>query len=168
MTSCKAEEWRDVPGYEGIYQVSNQGRLRNQHKLLSISVNWDGYHRARLWKNGKKAQVALHRLVALAFCPNPEHKPQVNHKDGDRSNCKAENLEWVTNAENQRHRRAVIGSGGNCSKRAVVCTSNGQTFESLSEAARETGARIASIQECCKGKRKTAAGKGWAYKEGKQ
>jgi endonuclease YncB( thermonuclease family) len=128
-------------------------------------VNWDGYLRVLVVKDGRRSQIALHRLVALAFVPNPENKPQVNHKNGTRADCRAENLEWCTNAENQRHRHHVTGRRENRSKRAVVCTSTGQVFESLSEAARQTGARIASIQECCKGQRKTANGYGWAYKE---
>ena len=163
MTSF--EEWRDIPGFEGAYQASNLGRIRGRRGILHPIVNWDGYHRVALQKEGRPVRVALHRLVALAFIPNPENKPQVNHKDGDRGNCTAENLEWSTNAENQRHRRRVNGSGGYSSKRAVVNTTTGQSFESLSEAARQTGARIASIQECCKGLRKTANGYGWQYKE---
>ena len=165
MTSCKAEEWRDVPGYAGVYQVSNLGRARSSRGILSPAVSWDGYCRVALRKNGTRVMIALHRLVALVFIPNPENKPQVNHKDGDRRNCKVENLEWVTNAENQRHRRRVNNSGGNRGKRAVVCTTTGQTFETISEAARQTGTRIASILECCKGQRKKANGYGWQYKE---
>lgn len=146
--------------------MSNLGRIRNRRGvLLHPTVNWDGYHRIALQKDGRRVKVALHRLVALAFVPNQENKPQVNHKDGDRGNCTAENLAWCTNAENQRHRHRVIGSGGHTSKRAVVCTTTGQAFESLSAAARTTKTRIASIQECCKGLRKTANGYGWQYKE---
>ena len=145
--------------------MSNLGRIRNRRGVLHPTINWDGYHRISLQKEGRRVLIALHRLVALAFIPNPENKPQVNHKNGDRGDCTAENLEWCTNAENQSHRRRVIGSGGCLSKRAVVCTTTGQTFESISEAARQTETRIASIQECCKGQRKTANGYGWQYKE---
>lgn len=154
-----------MPGYEGAYQVSNLGRIRSRHRVLCPVVNWDGYLRVLIEKDGKKRRVALHRLVALAFVPNPENKPQVNHKNGTRADCRAENLEWCTNAENQRHRHSVKVSRENRAKRAVVCTSTGQVFESLSEAARQTETRIASIQECCKGQRKTANGYGWQYKE---
>ena len=154
-----------MPGYEGAYQVSNLGRIRSRHRILRPTVNWDGYLRVLVVKDGRGTRVALHRLVALAFVPNPENKPQVNHKNGDRANCRAENLEWCTNAENQRHRRRAIGSKGFQGKRAVVNTTTGETFESLSSASRQTGARIASIQECCKGQRKTANGYGWQYKE---
>ena len=166
MTSWDDEVWKDLPQLGGHYQVSNQGRIRKATKVLHPTVNWDGYLRVRVTdKNGRKQQVALHRLVALAFIPNPDNKPQVNHRDGDRANCRAENLEWVTNAQNQQHRRGTMNSGGNCGKRAVVCVSTGQEFSSISEAARKTGNRIASIQECCKGKRKTTKGQRWSYKE---
>lgn len=165
MTSCNTEVWRSVPGYADCYQVSNLGRFRNSRGIRQPLTNWDGYLRVTLKREtGERAQVALHRLVAKAFIPNPENKPQVNHKNGDRGDCRAENLEWVTNSENQKHRRAR-GSAGAGPKKAVVCTSSGQVYESLSEAARQTNTRIASIQECCKGLRKTAHGMTWAYKE---
>lgn len=164
-TTSPPEEWRDLPGYEDAYQVSDLGRIRSRHRVLQPTTNWDGYLRVSIVKGGTRRLVALHRLVALAFLPNPGNKPQVNHKNGIRADCRATNLEWCTNAENQRHRNSVVGSGKNRTKRAVVNTTTGQSFESLSDAARQTGARIASIQECCKGLRKTANGYGWQYKE---
>ena len=163
---ANGEVWKNIPGVEDAYQVSNLGRIRKRLRELKPYVNWDGYLRVDVTsKDGKKARVALHRLVALAFVPNPDNKPHVNHLNGDRADCRAENLQWATNSENQRHRRSVMCSGGNSGRREVVCLSTGQTFDSLSEAARKTGNRIASVQECCKGKRKTTHGLEWAYKE---
>lgn len=166
LTSCNTEVWRSVPGYADCYQVSNLGRFRSSRGIRQPSTIWDGYLRVTLEREtGKRTTVALHRLVAKAFVPNPENKPQVNHKNGDRCDCRAENLEWVTNSENQLHRRQVIGNPGTTSKRPVVCITTGRTYESLSCASRQTHTRVASIQECCKGLRKTANGLRWAYKE---
>lgn len=164
MTSS-TEEWRGLPGYEDAYQVSNLGRIRSRNHVLQPTTNWDGYLRVSIGKDGARRLVALHRLVALAFLPNPDNKPQVNHKNGNRADCRVTNLEWCTNAENQRHRNSAIGGGKNRKKRAVVNTTTGQIYESISEAARQTETCIASIQECCKGQRKTANGYGWQYKE---
>ena len=80
------EEWRDVVGYEGFYQVSNKGRVKSLHfkneKILTATLNNVGYLLVTLCKNGTHKNVSIHSLVAKAFIPNPENKPEVNHKDG--------------------------------------------------------------------------------------
>ena len=97
------EEWRDIKGYEGKYQVSNLGRVRSFHgkgKLLKGTPDKDGYLRIALCKNGMRKYFGIHQLVALVFIPNPNNLPCVNHKDEDKTDNKVENLEWCTIAYN--------------------------------------------------------------------
>lgn len=112
------EIWKDIEGYEGYYQVSNLGKVRSidryvKHSLghvrlakgkqLSVSNHGD-YDTVVLYREGYKPKgFNVHRLVAVAFIPNPENKPEVNHKDGDKSNNIVSNLEWSTYSENTRH-----------------------------------------------------------------
>lgn len=97
------EEWRDIPGYEGLYQVSNEGNVRsirfNKIRNMKAWLN-QGYPTVELCVNNQRYTVGVHRLVALAFIPNPENKPQVNHKDRNKANDDVSNLEWVTGSEN--------------------------------------------------------------------
>ena len=101
------EMWKDIPGYEGLYQVSNLGEVRglkhkgsNKVKTLKQATNKRGYKRVNLSKNGKKKNYLVHRLVAMTFIPNPDNLPQVNHKDENPSNNNVNNLEWCTSKYN--------------------------------------------------------------------
>lgn len=95
------EIWRDVIGYEGLYQVSNKGRVKciqgkyNGH-LMSVIKHTGDYFVVSLRKNKNRKQFKIHRLVAQAFIPNPDNLPQINHKDEDKANNSVENLEWCT------------------------------------------------------------------------
>lgn len=113
------EEWRDIPGYEGNYQISNTTQVKSLPKIvmrkngspltikgsvLGLSRRDDGYLVVWLFGSGKKGRSYLvHRLLALAFIPNPDGKEEVNHKDGNKWNNTLSNLEWVTHAENMKH-----------------------------------------------------------------
>lgn len=101
------EIWRDICGYEGIYQVSNFGRVKSLHfdreRLLKLRQDYKGYVYVVLHKDGECKPCKVHRLVAETFILNSEGKPQVNHIDGNKSNNRVENLEWVTNSENKKH-----------------------------------------------------------------
>ena len=96
--------WKPVVGYEGLYEVSENGEVRNvkTQKVLSPR-NSTSYSMLALFNNGKRKDLKVHRLVAKSFLPNPQNKPQVNHKDGNKLNNHFENLEWCTNSENQKH-----------------------------------------------------------------
>ncbi len=111
------EEWKDVSGYEGLYQISNKGRVKSlsravkypdgsvhifKEKMLKPGLS-RGYYLVPLMKNKIPSTVSIHRLIAKVFVSNPENKPQVNHKNGVKTDNRIENLEWVTNKENVQH-----------------------------------------------------------------
>jgi hypothetical protein len=101
------EIWKDVLGYEGIYQVSNLGNVKslkfNKQKILSKCLNPNGYYTVTLSKKGQTKNMLVHRLVCISFIENEDNKPQVNHIDYDKKNNNVDNLEWVTQEENNNH-----------------------------------------------------------------
>lgn len=106
------EEWRDIEGFDGWYQVSNTGKVRsccNSHgtrgkwKLRALSANHDGYLKVRLNKGDKDLTQRVHTLVAEAFLPNPRGYDTVNHKDGNKTNNAVDNLEWADRSEQMIH-----------------------------------------------------------------
>ena len=160
------EEWRDVPGYEGRYQVSNQGRLVSCTRgELRPFKSRDGYLIATLQKQGHRYRTGVHRLVAAAFIPNPEGKPQINHKNGIKTDNRADNMEHVTGSENNLHRRRVLHGGGGRPKAPVRCINTGVEYESITAAAVATGASAEKIVCCCKGRRRHTHGLAWEYAE---
>lgn len=131
------EIWKDVVGFEGYYRISNLGNLKSVDRIVRVSiasqrivrsqaiiphVDYLGYKRVRLCKNGPKFHAKIHRLVCQAFLPNPENKPHVNHKNSNPSDNRLENLEWCTQSENMLHcfreggRMPKMGSGNGKSK----------------------------------------------------
>ena len=111
------EIWKDIEGFEGLYQISNYGRVKSMPRVVCYSggnksyskneptikepvINNRGYLCVCLWKNCKSRQFKIHRLVASAFIPNPENKPQVDHIDGNKQNNFVGNLRWATSSEN--------------------------------------------------------------------
>ena len=104
------EEWRDIEGYEGLYQVSNLGNVRSLRwhtpMILKPSKMGRGYLQCHISYKGKRAYFYVHRAVAKAFVPNESNKPYVNHIDGDKTNNNANNLEWVEPYENTYHAMA--------------------------------------------------------------
>lgn len=104
INNLPGEEWRWVIGYEGLYQVSNKRRVKSFHhgkvKILRSGLNTYGYPQVSLCRNGENKTRLVHRLVAQAFIPNPDNKPEVDHMDNNRANACVENLQWVTSSEN--------------------------------------------------------------------
>lgn len=176
------EVWKDIQGYEGIYQVSNLGKVKSldrfirkkgkrngvyhiKEKILKSSTDDTGYLQVNLSKNGIYEKVHIHRLVAKAFIKNPYKKLQVNHIDGNRINSMVNNLEWVTDSENKFH--AWKNLPRKSLKRKVYQISKDnqiiKEWESIKEA--QNSLKITHISECCRGKYKTSGGYVWKYKK---
>lgn len=107
------EIWKDIEGFEGVYQISNYGRVKSLRKkcgtiikeesMRKLSLTRDGYYKVRLIRGDKDVTTRVHRLVAKAFIPNPENKETVNHIDGNKLNNHVDNLEWSTRHEQLQH-----------------------------------------------------------------
>ena len=150
------ENWKDVPGYNGRYQVSDQGRVRNTKsgRMLKSHTQGRGYMQAMLSKDGRRSYPLVHRLVAQAFIPNPGNKPHINHKNGIKTDNDASNLEWCTMSENLLHRHRILKQpGGRC--KPVVCLNTGQTFPSAKAAAEALGVHRTGVTQVCNRKQKT-------------
>lgn len=158
------EIWKDVGGYEGLYQVSNLGRVKRlkgkymkSDKLLKQVKLDSGYIAVGLCKHNKAKNFRVHRLVAEAFIPNPEEKPQVNHINEDKTNNMVSNLEWMTAKENNNY-----GTRTQRTSKPVkaIDIANGEynIYCSISECARQLGLHQPNICQCLKGKCKQIGG----------
>lgn len=164
-----SEIWKDCKGYEGLYQVSSLGRVwsvRSQ-KVLRVFNRGNGYYAVNLFaKNGKRKLESVHRLVALAFLDNPNHYPEVNHKDQDKSNNKVENLEWCSSKYNvnygDRNERAGRAKGKTVAQYTQAGKFVGEYYSTY-EAERRTGINRANIGSVCRGERQTAGDYVWRY-----
>lgn len=141
--------WRPIEGYEGRYDVNNKGQIRSRDvyvncrngkqrlykgRIKPIRANNRGYLTVALCKDNNTTNYLVHRLVAEAFIPNTQNKPQVNHIDGDVTNNQADNLEWVTDNENKAHSSIAVGGTQRPKKKVLVReieTGNEQVFEGL-------------------------------------
>lgn len=136
------ENWKEVAGYDGKYLISDAGRVFSKHNnnFLATPINNYGYPTVTLWKNGKRKKHIVSRLVASAFIDNPDGKTQVNHKNGNKLNNYAYNLEWTTPSENVEH--AIRTGLSKTSKKVVlIClnTNKKLEFDSMSKASRFLG-----------------------------
>ena len=161
------EIWKDIQDYEGLYQVSNQGRVKSKNGILHLNTNTYGYKHVTLSKNNKQKTVVVHLLVAGAFLDNPLNKPQINHKDGNKENNTVANLEWVTQIENNRH--AIVTKLKKTKKILLFDLGNKpiKAFNNRMEINDFFGRCVCkdSITRCCNGQRKTAYGYIWRYAE---
>ena len=170
----KKEIWKDVVGYENLYQVSNLGNVKRTH-LLKPNIDRKGYYFVNLSKNGIVKCCRVHQLVARAFISNTTNKLEVNHKDGNKLNNSVDNLEWSTHLENMRHalknnllKKDILKENAlklsKITSKQIWQYKNGiliKKYNSCAYATRETG--IKHISCCAIGKRKTAGGYEWRY-----
>lgn len=157
------EQWKDVDEY---YEVSNLGRIRNKatRHIVKPYVKKTGYAQLALSDHGKNTTVLVHRLVAQAFVENPYGHPVVNHKDEDKLNNSADNLEWCTHQYNNSYGSQRMKH----SHRVAQLDSSGKVlneYDSLEEAAQAVGTTYQGISRVCRGLRKRCGGYGWKYIE---
>ena len=170
------ENWKDIKGYEGIYQVSDKGRIKNVRtgRILKTHPNKKGYLMIRISDGKERKGYGVHRLVAEAFIPNPDNLPQVNHKDENKLNNNVDNLEWCTLQYNvnygtarQRMSKTNVNNPKKC-KPIAQYTLDYQSelikvWPSGAEIERKLNFFATNVMKCCKGEIKQAYGYQWAY-----
>ena len=175
------EVWKDIKGYEGLYQISNLGNVKSLPKyrvkygygeiILKQSISRNGYKIVGLSKNNKYKTVYIHRLVAEAFIPNPKNKLEINHIDGNKQNNFVGNLEWNTRKENGKH-AWKMGLFKNPSPPPITTRKVNQytldgtlikTWESARDIERKMKIKSSMITNCCRGRGKTVHGFKWKY-----
>ena len=186
------EVWKDIRGYEGLYQVSNLGRVKSlnykrtgEERILKITKDRNGYYLVNLRKNNKTKMFKVHYLVADNFIPNPYNKPEIDHINTNPSDNRVENLRWATreencnneltrthNSESKKIKNNGIpwrrGKDNPYSKKIVQLSLSGElirVWDSIREAEREEGFDHRHICKCCKGKQKFHKEYKWMYYE---
>lgn len=190
--TIELEMWMDIPGYEGHYQCSDTGKVRSLDKYVN-GVNGKKLKRGRILKQGYRSgylgvglskygetkSKTVHTLIAKTFIPNPENKPCVNHKDGNKLNNHKNNLEWATYKENTRHYFDVIGVTFTPAfrskaketilkmlepkKRKVICHEDNIPFDSIKEAASHYGLSHGAIRYLIRNNSTSKAGKTYSF-----
>lgn len=168
------EIWKEVYGYDTLYEVSNLGRVRTkrdhaigytpEYRFVTPRDNGKGYLAFNFHIRGLQRTVYLHRLVAIAFVDNPLGLTEVNHINEDKTDCRAINLEWCTHAYNCRYGSRNIRAAEKNSK-PIVCIETGIRYVSVTEAARQLGCAVTSISNHLAGRTKTSQGYHWRYDE---
>lgn len=168
------EIWKDIKGYEGLYQISNKGNVMSlnykntgKSKLLKQILSTNGYLYIKLPKNGTYKNINVHRLVAEAFLENPDNLPCVNHKDECKTNNNVSNLEFCTYKYNLDYSGSIDNVHINNKKPILQFTKLGEfvaEFNGLIDAQNKTGIQRTNISSCCRGKLKSAGGYIWKFK----
>lgn len=173
------EVWKSVVGYEDYYEVSNFGRVKSlervdcrgrlqEERILKPAKNRGGYLYITFSKIRKQRSLMIHRLVAEVFIENPDNLPQVNHKDENKENNRVENLEWMTAKKNANYGTRNERMTKAKSKPVYQYTLDGEfvkEWPSANEVQRQTGWWQPIISSCCRGKKKSAYGYIWKYKQ---
>ena len=178
------EEWVDIEGYKGKYQVSNYGRVKSVERTVRDNRGYRivaerimkprksnrGYLQVGLYKDSKVKMCYVHRLVATAFCENPEGYKEVNHINEDKLDNKAENLEWCSHSYNNSYNGKAKKAGKKTAEKLSkpIYSINKESglitcWESIMEASRQTGISQGGICDCLKGRRNSAGGFYWYY-----
>ena len=185
------EEWKDIKGYEGYYKISNLGRVKSLYRvvrkkngctmtvyprILRSVVNSNGYLDVSLLKDAHSKTFLVHILVATAFLPNPNNFPVFHHRDGNKTNCHVDNLQWCSYSYNTKHaydyeghKHAMMGKTGKDNKLSRVIGQYNidgtfvSKFNSLADVERELGFREGHISRCAIGQKKTAYGFVWKF-----
>lgn len=157
------EFWRDVKGYIGLYQVSNLGNVKSlrNNKILKPVPNKKGYFQVSLSKDGKVKNFRINRLVAEAFLPNEDELPEVDHINGDKTDNRVCNLQWISEVENLRKKETGIAI-----PRRVICVETGEIFESVAAAARAVNRKYLAVSRNLRGLTQSCAGKHFKYYNG--
>ena len=172
------EIWKPIKGYEGLYEVSNLGRVKSLDRSFINKAGWrttsqgkilaplmkKGYCHIALCKNNKARHHRVNRLVAEAFIPNPHNYPQVNHKDENPLNNRVDNLEWCTALYNTNYGTALVRKAMKRGTK-VRCIETGEIYYSIGKAAKEIGSYPANVWKCCRGERETANGLHFEFAE---
>lgn len=156
------EIYKDIEGYEQLYQISNYGNVKslkyNKEKILKPAKLKNGYLQVTLCKEEKRKQHYIHRLVGEAFIDNPNNYKQVNHKDENPANNNVSNLEWCTNEYNINY-----GTRTEKTSKKVMCIETGVVYPSASEVQRQLGFAQTNISSVCNGIRNTCGGFHWSF-----
>lgn len=162
------EIWKDIEGFEGLYQVSNLGRVTRvtTGRILKSGKDKDGYLQVTLCKDSTKYTKKIHRLVAQAFVSNSENKPEINHIDEDKANNRVNNLEWSTRKENNNH--GTHNERSSRTQSIPIISTNLKTgecreFYGTNECGRQLDLNPGHINEVLKGKRRQTGGYTFKY-----
>ena len=162
------EIWKDIKDYDGLYQVSNLGRIKRllnkSYKICNLTLQ-HGYLYCRLSKNNKQKKYRVHRLVALAFLSNTNNYKEINHINCNKQDNRVENLEWCSSSYNKIH---ALKNELYKNVKQIVQIKNGKiinTFKNIKTASIKTGFERTCINKCVLGKRNSAYGYQWKYKE---